>query len=123
MAFLSGTEYVTLADKISQARVSLQGSVQDVFDAVYEVVQLNSLHKELDLLTPFYTVYQVANDSWKQTTTLDSGVKALNNHVLSRSLHTTLDLYLTAEGVQVTQTFADLSNALGFPITDSSNII
>tara|TARA_Y100000034_G_scaffold87954_1_gene105515 strand:+ start:4023 stop:4394 length:372 start_codon:yes stop_codon:yes gene_type:complete len=123
MAFLTGTEYVTLADKISSARVQLKDTVQDIFDAVYEVVQLNSIDKEIDLLSPFFNVYRVANDSYKQTTTLDAGIRAINNHVLRRSTHATLDAYLSGEGVQVTQTFADLSTSLGFPISDSSNIV
>tara|TARA_Y100000034_G_C6739915_1_gene328283 strand:- start:330 stop:701 length:372 start_codon:yes stop_codon:yes gene_type:complete len=123
MAFVTGTEYTSLADKISDARTRLTNTVQDVFDVVYEVVQYNSIDKEVDLLSPFFSVYQVANDSYKQTSTLDAGIRALNNHILRRSEHSTLDAYLTSEGVQVTQTFADLSTSLGFPITESSNII
>jgi hypothetical protein len=123
MAFVSGTEYVTLADKIGNARGELMTAVQEAFDCVYTVVQFNVIDSELDLLTPFFSVYQVANDTWKQTSTLDAGIRALNNHVLRRSTHATLDAYLTAEGVQVSQTFADLSTSLGFAISDSSNII
>jgi len=122
MAFLTGTEYITISNKISTARDALQNSVGDIFDAVYEIVQLDSLDKEIDLLSPFFGVYQVSNDTWKQTSTLDAGVRALNNHVLRRSSHATLDAYLSSEGVQVTQTYADLSNDLGFPIVDGGNI-
>jgi len=123
MAFLTGTEYITIADKLSSARVALQGSVGEMFDAVYEIVQLDSIDKEIDLLSPFFNVYQVSNAQWKQTSTLDAGVRALNNHVLRRSSHATLDAYLTNEGVQVTQTFADLCNGLGYPIVDGGNIV
>jgi hypothetical protein len=122
MAFLTGTEYITISNLISSARIQMQDSVGDIFDAVYEIVQMDNIDKEIDLLSPFFGVYQVSNDSWKQTSTLDAGVRALNNHVLRRSSHSTLDEYLSSEGVQVTQTYADLSNSLGFPIVDGGNI-
>jgi len=122
MAFITGTEYVTLANKISDARESLLSTVDDIFDTVYEVVQFDSIDKELDLLAPFFNVYQVATGNYRGATTLHAGIRALNNHVLRRSSHADMNAYLSNEGVQVTQTFADMSNALGYGIS-AANII
>ena len=123
MRYLTGAEYVTLADRLGSARNQLQDCVTDLFTAVYEVVHLNTVPKEVDLLMPFWGSYKVAYASYLQTTTLDAGVRAINNHVLRRSVHENLDAYLSEENVQVTQTFADLSTAIGFPITSGGNIV
>ena len=52
MAFLTGTEYVTISNLISSARNQMQDSVGDIFDAVYEIVQMDSIDKEIDLGNP-----------------------------------------------------------------------
>tara|TARA_Y100000034_G_C6896101_1_gene413158 strand:- start:1796 stop:2164 length:369 start_codon:yes stop_codon:yes gene_type:complete len=119
MTYITGNEYIAIADKISDARVALLGSVSDIFDAVYEIVQYDNIEKELDLLAPFYNVYQVSYSNYSAATTLNAGIRALNNHVLKRSSFDTMDEFLSDQGVQVTQAFADMCNKLGYGISES----
>jgi len=122
MAFITGSEYITIANKISDARDALLGTVDDIFDTVYEIVQFGSRDKELDVLAPFFNVYQIASGNYKSTTTLNAAIRAINNHVLRRSSYDDMDDFLSSEGVQITQTYADMSNALGYSIS-AANIL
>ncbi len=117
MAVISGDQYRALAVSIANARDKTLATKSDIFDAVYSIVFLKSLAPEVDLLNVFWGAYLVNSDLASNTSNLTAMVRAMNAHVVSRSGLATVDLFLEAHATTVPQTFADLSNSVGYPIT------
>ena len=123
---ISGASYVSVATSYAHARDKVVASVGYLFTAVYEIVLLQEILPEVDLLQEFYNSYLINNDLLKSPVNFLPAVRAINNHVLSRGgallTHGTdasLDAYLYNEGdLKVPQSWADLSSAAGFTITN-----
>lgn len=119
MAFISGQDYVSLATAYASAR-DQQLTIKDyLFDAVYSIVLLQEIHPEVDLLNEFYDSYQVNATVLTAPQTLLQAVRRLNNHVLNRSNYSTIDNYLSGEGVTVPRRWAELCSATGFIISET----
>jgi len=121
MAVIPGSDYRSVAVEYSDAVTKQDAMKQDFFDAVYIIVQLNTIVPEVDLLNRFWGNYLVNTDQIKSRENLLSAVRVLQNHVVNRSGFTTIDAYLESEGVTVPKNWADLSARVGFTIS-SSNI-
>ena len=121
MAFISGTDYYTIASDYATAFRARYNSKDELFDAVYTVVQLNAIRPEVDLLSDFWESYLVNSDLLQSTTLLLGAVRALQEHVIAAGGFATVDAYLDDQGITVPADFALLSDDAGFPI-DSSNI-
>lgn len=85
MAVISPADYLTIANDYAYAREQVLGSVDFLFDAVYQVVMLNTIIPEVDLLSEFYNGYLVNANQYNTPVTFLSAVRALNNHVLNRT--------------------------------------
>lgn len=120
MAVISGTDYFAVANNYATARDKIVSAVTYLFEAVYQIVLIQEIIPEVDLLNEFYNSYLINNDNLKSVVNLVPAVKSLNNHVLTRSTATSIDSYLDSEGITVPQTWATLSNAAGFSISDSN---
>ena len=118
---IGGSDYLAIATNYANARDRVISAVSYLFEAVYQIVLLQEIIPEVDLLSEFYNSYLINNDTLKSPVNFLPSVKALNNHVLSRSSETNLDGYLDSEGIVVPQQWATLSAAAGFSI-DPSNI-
>ena len=120
MAVIAPQDYLAIATDYANARTSVLGSVQYLFDAVYEVVILNSIQPEVDLLNEFYNSYLVNTNQYSTPVTFLSAVRALNNHVLNRGdgSYTTISEYITEQvpGGKVPAAWADLCTSAGFPV-------
>jgi hypothetical protein len=121
MSVISGTDYKKLADKYAVARTNVIGSAEYLFDAVYDVVMLQSLQPEVDLLSEFYNSYLVNANLWKAPSSLLSAVKTLNNHVIRRGNYASLNDYFAAEVIidptfTVPVAWAELCEIAGFTI-------
>lgn len=116
---ISGANYAAVATNYANARDRVVSAVGYLFQAVYQIVLLQDIIPEVDLLQEFYSSYLVNNDLLKSPVNFLPAVRSINNHVLSRGTDASLDAYLTAEGVTVPQTWADLSSAAGFTIAQS----
>jgi len=119
---ISGTNYEQVATQYANARNSVLSSVSYLFDAVYTIVTLDEIEPSVDLLTEFWNSYQINSDLFRNPVTFLSAVRRINNHVINRSIYTTLDLWMAAEGVNIPEAWADLSNAAGYTI-DPSRIL
>jgi hypothetical protein len=119
MAVLDGQIYLTIATNIATARDSILSAVDDFYSNVYEIVMLNDIQQTLDLLEPLYSAYTVSDTSLRTITLYQTAISSLNNHILTRGGYSNINQYLTAEEVEVPQTFADLSSLAGFPIDES----
>ena len=121
MAVISGTDYRSIAVEYADALTKQDAMKQDFFDAVYIIVQLNTIIPEIDLLNRFWGNYVINTDTIKSRENFISAVRVLQNHVLSRGGFSTVDAYLESEGITVPKNWADLSARVGFTIS-SSNI-
>ena len=121
MAVLDGQIYLTIATNIATARDNIVSVVDNFYSNVYEIVLLDDIQQTLDLLEPMYSAYSVSDTSLRTITLYQTAISALNNHILTRGGYSNINQYLAAEGIDVPQTFADLSSLAGFPI-DASNI-
>tara|TARA_Y100000034_G_scaffold115283_1_gene152283 strand:- start:302 stop:670 length:369 start_codon:yes stop_codon:yes gene_type:complete len=119
MAVISGSDYRTIAVSYSEIRNQLIASRGDAYDAVYLIVQLNSVDPEVDLLIPFNSTYLVHADQMNSSSTLLGAVRALNQHVLNRGDVATVDAFLNAQGITVPQNWADLSASAGYTISST----
>lgn len=113
---ISGADYSTIATNYAHARDSAVNAVGYLFEAVYQVVLLNDIIPEVDLLQEFYSSYLINNDLLKSPVNFMPAVRALNNHVLNRGSSSTINDFLTEEGVTVPQTWATLSESAGYTI-------
>jgi len=120
MAVISATEYKNLSDYLAQCKATLLLAKDSVYSAVYEIALFDEIQPSIDLLSPFFSSYEAVTANTQTTTTLNSAVAALNNHVLRRT-NASLDSFLQAGGTQVDPVFAQMSANLGFTIS-SGNI-
>ena len=120
MAVISGTDYFAVASNYATARDAMVSAVTYFFEAVYQIVLIQEIIPEVDLLNEFYNSYLINNDNLKSVVNLLPAVKSLNNHVLTRSSATSLDGYLDNQGITVPNTWAVLSSAAGFTISESN---
>ena len=118
---ISGADYRSIVVEYSDALTKQNAMKQDFFDAVYIIVQLNTIIPEVDLLNRFWGNYIINTDSINSRENFIAAVRVLQNHVLARSGLASIDAYLVSEGITVPQNWADLSARVGFTIS-SSNI-
>lgn len=117
MALISYANFRALSDDLAAARDSTLLVAAECFDAVYKVVLLQDIQQEVDMLDDFWETYLLNADTFETPSTLLGAVRSMDQHVLKRSDFTTIDQYLINKGGTVSQTFADLSSAAGYPIT------
>jgi len=120
MPAIVGSEYRKIAVEYATARDKHLAMKQDFFDAVYIIVQLQSIVPEVDLLTQFWGAYQVNSDTINTSEMFLSSIRTLQSHVVSRGGFDNIDQYLVAEGITVPQTWADLSTGVGYAISKSN---
>jgi len=116
---INATSYERIAGYYAAAHDSLLSIADNYEDAVYEIVILDDLYPTLDLIDPFYSAWVAGLASFSNPTlTILNAVKALQRHVVRRSGEDTVDDWITSAGVSgLDQTFADLSELAGYPIT------
>lgn len=117
MALIAFTDFRSISDDLAAARESTLLIAEECFNAVYRVVLLQDINQEVDMLNDFWETYLLNSDTFEIPSTLLGAVRSMDQHVLKRSTYTTIDAYLLANVGTVSQTFADLSNAAGYPIT------
>ena len=117
MALISYSDYRNLADQLADARDSMASISTYALDAVYDVVMLQDVDQEIDLLYEFWDTYVLSTESFGIPSSLLTAVRALQKHVLVRGGYDDIDDYLTDVGGTVPQSFADMSEAAGYPVT------
>ena len=128
MAEINSTSYLAIAEDYAAAAQGIEGLSQHYYDAAYEILILSVFDPELDLLQPFYSAYLASTGIYANISL--SGISAvadLQGHILRRALtpaggtYSNINTWLSDEGIQVPQDFADISAQAGFTIT-SGNI-
>lgn len=116
MAVITGDDYYGLAVCYANARDTIVKGSDDLFDAVYLIVMLQSLKPEIDLLKPFWDTYNLSIDQLNSTTLFLGAIRELNAHVLREGGYESIDAFLLATGQTVPATFAELSAIAGYEI-------
>lgn len=123
MAEISPTSYEAIAQDYAAAGTGLVGLSQHYYDAAYEVLISTVFDPEIDLLQPFYNAYLASTGLYENVPiSAISAVGELQRHILTRarqpdgSVYTSIDDWMTDEGVTVPQEFADISALAGFTI-------
>ena len=121
---ISCEDYKCLADLYSQARERVLAVNQDLLDAVYQIVMLQTCIPEIDLLSSFWNSYNLSSSQFNTPTALLEAVRALNNHVIVRGGYTEIDEFFaacTTDGTPITvdETWQSLSSEVGFDISDT----
>ena len=117
MSVISDTDYLDIANYYANARDQIIGAKEFLFDAVYKIVMLQEITPEVELLNTYWDSYLINTDVLESDVLQLSAVRALNLHILNNTDYVSIDAYLTGEGFQVPQAWADLSAASGFPIS------
>lgn len=117
MAVISATDYRGIARNYSNARTTMLDSKGYLYNCVYSIVQSDDVTVNVDLLSPFWNTYLFNKVQAESTQGLLEAVRAINAHVLRETTFDDIDAYLTAGGVTVPQTWADLSAEVGYAIT------
>ena len=121
MAVITGTDYSAIAHDYGDIISQLSGVGTYLYDAVYQIVLMNTYEPTLDLLDPFNNVYTANVSAYSSYVPFVPAVKAINNHVINRGGYSSINAFLTATGVTVPQAWVDLCAAAGFTI--SVNIV
>lgn len=128
MAVIRQDDYKTIATDMANGFDSQSLAKGDYFDAVYQIVLLQSIRPEVDLLNVYFSTYQVMTDILLSSSSLLGAVRALNNHVLNEGGYSNIDAYLDdttgdlSGTTTIPQTWADLSDQAGFSIS-AGNIV
>jgi len=117
MAVIDPDSYDEIQGYYAAAERQLSGVTDYYYQAAYVVVLLNVFDPELDLLRPMYEAWRSAVSYYDTSplSTLES-VRRLQNHILVRSGAADVDTWYAANALTVDQEFADLSEAVGYPI-------
>jgi len=118
MALIAYADYRAISDDLAAARDSQLLVAVEAFEAVYKIVLLQDIQQEVDMLNDFWDTYLLNSDTVETPASLLNAVRSMNQHVLKRSAYTTIDAYLLANAGCVTTTFASISSAAGYPITE-----
>ena len=120
MAVISGDDYYSLSSNLGNAYATQTSAIGYVDSGLREVVLLDDEDQEYDLLYDFYNAREQVTGTLSSPVNYTSSVRALNNHVINRS-GMDLNVWLSTNGVKVTQDYATLSGLVGFTI-DPGNI-
>ena len=116
MSVLTKAQYQVISTNLGSQWAKFKEIGELANDALVYVVQLNEVDPEIDMLFDFYPhslKWGLSRiNEWR------SVVTSLQSHVINRS-GLSLNDYLTANGIKVTEDFAELSSGLGFPINPS----
>lgn len=86
MAAISVAKYQTIANLYANAQRQLVGVSDYYYDAVYEIVLLQSLDPEVDLLIPFNNAYEASQIVFTQIPAgIVDAILQLQRHVLDRA--------------------------------------
>jgi|2_EtaG_2_1085320.scaffolds.fasta_scaffold59582_2 hypothetical protein len=128
---LGKSDYLSISIFYTNALRRLRLTDQDLFDAVYAVVILDTVGIEptVDLAKPLFTAYEENGATIGFPGNYVEAVRVVENHVIQRGSFSDVDAYLeattlngsAASAILVPQEWADLSEEAGFSIT-SSNI-
>lgn len=112
---ISGTDYAAIAQYYANSRSSNINSIGYLYDAVYTVVLNTDIYPTLDLISEFWNSYQINEGIFRASSSYLSAVVAINSHVLNRSPSTitTINDYLSDEGVTVPMGWAELCKLTG----------
>jgi hypothetical protein len=114
---IGAADFLVITNLYAQARERVLNQKDDLFDAVYQIVLLNTLYPEVDLLNPFWGVYQLNTNTTTSDENLLASVRALNFHILSRGNYTDINQYFVAHpGLKVDYTWSILSADAGYVI-------
>jgi hypothetical protein len=116
MSVINKVQYETLSTNLGDQYAKFEEIGTLANDALIYVVQLNEVDPEIDMLFDFYPHSLKFGTS--RINEFRQVVTSLQSHVINRS-GLSLNDYLTANAIMVTQDFADLSSGLGFPIDPS----
>ncbi len=117
MSVISAADYLDLANFYANARDQILGAKDFLFDAVYEIVLLQSVTPEVELLRTFWDSYLINTNILQSDVLQLAAVRVLNQHVLSNTTYTNIDAFLSAEGIEVPQSWADLCSDAGFTVS------
>lgn len=113
---ISGEDYLSVSNQYASARDALLSSSDFLLDAVDLIVDTQNVIASADLLSTFFLSYQINAAINVNPSPFLSSVRRLNNHVLNRGGFTTVQQYIDNEGIVVSPTWKDLSNAAGYTI-------
>ena len=115
MSVISKENYETLADLLGQAFEVQKEVTPFVTSGLNVVLKLDDADQEFDLLRDFYLTNETAQDVFKSADSFTNVVRALQQHVETRSGNT-VQTFLEDEDIEVSEDFAEISKAAGFDI-------
>ena len=115
---IGSCDYVIISTLYGQARDEKLNSKENLYLAVSEIVGFTDIEIKEDILSAFQSTYitSIPIDGSQQE--LLSAVTTLEKHVMAEGKYSTVNDYLEAQGIIVSQSWALLSNEAGFPIDD-----
>jgi hypothetical protein len=119
VSVITGTDYAAIASYYGDVKTKLGTIAGSLFNAVYQIVLMNTYEPTKDLIDVFSSVYEVSGVQFASLIPFVPAVKAINTHVLNRGGYASVSAFLTAKGVTVPQAWADLCAASGTTIDPS----
>ena len=122
MAVITGANYRSLSEELTNARLVQLQTQEELYDAVEVIVATNVVDVEVDLLFQFWQTYQITLTESNVKSHFLSAISVLNQHVIDRATDSGGDIYvdinewLRDESVQVPETYAEMSEQAGWPI-------
>jgi hypothetical protein len=119
---ISGNDYFNISEKYAFARTLIADANDNLFNSVYDIIILKSTIEELDLLNQFWNSYSINYNIFSSPTSLLSAVRSINYHII-RNGYSSIDNYLEDQGILVYNSWAELCELAGFPISSHYIII
>lgn len=125
---LGKSDYLSISINYTNALRRIRLSDQDLFDAVYTVVLLDTIEPTVDLAKPLFTAYEENGATIGFPGNFIEAVRVVQNHVIDRGGFNDVDEYLeattlnggAASAILVPEEWADMSDEAGFAISSSN---
>ncbi len=126
---INATDYQAIEQELTYAILRGKKSSQDMYDATYTILLNDQIFPQVDLLNVFYNSY-VSVSNTVTNNAVNSGIgdaiRALQSHVITRSggaYASINDYYADSGGIQVYESFADVSASVGYVIDETLYVI
>lgn len=125
---INATDYQAIEQNLTYAILRGKKSSDDMYDATYTILLNDQMSPQVDLLNAFYNSY-VSVSNTVTNNAVNSGIgdaiRALQSHVIARSggAYSSINDYYADGGIQVYESFADISASVGYVIDETLYVI
>lgn len=116
---ISSQDYEALSLLCGAVVEAIKDTRQTLLDAVYQIVMMDTCVPEVDLLNSFWNAYNLQTGVGLYPDSVLRAVRTLNAHVIKRGNYSSINEYLSDNGLLVSDNWQKLSEEVGYFIDNT----